>query len=123
MSKVNPSLRERFAEADALRENGDLSAAKTILGQLHQEAPTNLAVLATFGHVCLNFGDLEEAILAFSAAVNLSPKLEAVSLGLFHSLWKLSRRDQAMEELARFQSVSDSADYSRIVREINSLPD
>jgi len=45
--------------------------------------------------------------------------LEAVSLGLFHTLWELEKRAEALEEIKRFQAVADSEDYRQIIREIN----
>ena len=40
-------------------------------------------------------------------------------MGLFHSLWKNERQNEAMEELKRFQTISHSKDYAEIVKEIN----
>jgi hypothetical protein len=42
-----------------------------------------------------------------------------VSKGLFHSLWKLGKQVEALEEVKRFQTISDSEDYREIVKEIN----
>jgi len=61
---------------------------------------------------------LNEAASAFEHAVELAPKLEAVSKGLFHCLWEMGQRDKALEEIKRFQSISDSKDYREIIREI-----
>lgn len=77
------------------------------------------AILAVLGDVCWDLGELENAVSIFKSAVELSPALEAVSLGLFHCLWKLEKRMEALEEIKRFQSISDSEDYRRIVKEIN----
>jgi hypothetical protein len=49
----------------------------------------------------------------------MSPDLESVSKGLFHSLWKQGKLVEALEEVKRFQSISDSEDYQEIIREIN----
>jgi hypothetical protein len=62
---------------------------------------------------------LEEAVSIFKYAIELSPKLEAVSLGLFHCLWQLGKREKAMAEMIRYQSISDSEDYREIIKEIN----
>jgi len=44
---------------------------------------------------------------------------ETYSLGLFHCLWIQGKRDEPLEETKRFMTISDSADYMEIVREIN----
>jgi hypothetical protein len=61
----------------------------------------------------------DEAVTVFESAVKLSPSFEAVSLGLFHSLWKLGKQVEALEEAKRFQSISYSKDYKKIINEIN----
>lgn len=63
----------------------------------------------------------QDAILSFQEAVRLAPKSELASLGLFHSLWKTGREDDAFEEMKRYQSLNDWScqDYLDIVAEIN----
>jgi hypothetical protein len=81
--------------------------------------PTSPAIFTILGDVCWEMELQEEAISAFRGAVRLKPKAEAPSLGLFRCLWELGRLVEAVEEIKRFQSVSHSEDYDRIVKEIN----
>jgi hypothetical protein len=47
----------------------------------------------------------------------ISPASEAVSLiWPFHCLWQLGKREEALEEIKRFQSVSNSEGYREIVK-------
>jgi hypothetical protein len=57
----------------------------------------------------------------FRKLVRLSPCSETASLGLFHSLWSLGREDEALEEIKRFQVLTNfgRADYRTIIAEIN----
>lgn len=111
-------LRESFDLAAKLRDRGDLETAKNILLELSMRDPNSPAILAVLGDVYWDMGALEEAVSAFRHATDLRPTLEAVSLGLFHCLWKLGRREEALEEVKRFQSISDSQDYRKIIEEI-----
>ncbi len=115
-------LEEEFSEATRLHDAGHLERAREVLLDLANRSPQSVRVHAALGHVCWDMQRLDEAVVAFRRATGLSPRLEGVSLGLFNCLWKLGRRDEAMEELRRFQSVADSAEYREIVKEINQKP-
>lgn len=112
-------LKDSFFAAGKLRDNGDLEAAKQLLLDLSKQDPKSPAIFSVLGDVCWDMQLLEEAVDAFRRAVSLAPKLEAASLGLFHCLWELGKRVEAMEELKRFQTTSDSPNYRDIVKEIN----
>jgi predicted Zn-dependent protease len=116
---VNNEVKKVFAEAVRLKKQGELLAAKEMLVSLAASSPHSVAVFAVLGDVYMEMGLLGEAISAFRSAVRLAPKLEGVSLALFHCLWKLNRRDEALEEVKRFMSVSDSVDYREIINELN----
>jgi predicted Zn-dependent protease len=115
---MKKELRESYDRAAKLVDAGDLTAAKSILLDLSVQDPSSPAILAVLGDVSWKMGELEEAAAIFRHAIELRPTLEAVSLGLFHCLWELGKRVEAMEELKRFQTVSDSQDYRAIVKEI-----
>jgi len=116
---LKSDIKNEFAEAVRLQENGDFISAKEKLLRLAEIDPQSAAVFATLGNVYWEMGLLMEAVNTFKRAVGLAPRLEAVSLGLFHCLWTLGKREEAMEEAKRFMSVSDSANYRDIVNEIN----
>ena len=116
---MKEKLKKLFSEAVNLEEAGQIESARKLLLDCVEKDPNCTAALATLGHVCYKMGDWDEAVTVFKRGVKLSPTLEAVSLGLFHSLWKLGRRVEALEETKRFQAISDSEDYREIVKEIN----
>jgi predicted Zn-dependent protease len=113
------NVKEQMSVAVELKEAGQLQAAEEILARLNREDPESATILAVLGDVYWDLGRLSDAVITFSRATRLSPTLEAVSLGLFHCLWKLGRQDEAMEEIKRFQTISDSQDYRDIIEEIN----
>jgi len=90
-----------------------------ILSELAVEEPESPAILAVLGDVCWEMRLLDEAATVFKRAIALAPKLEAVSLGLFHCLWDSGKREEALDEAKRFMSVADSDDYRKIAKEIN----
>lgn len=61
-----------------------------------------------------------KAIPAFRQAVQLTPKSERASLGLFHSLWDANRISEALAEIKRFQTLTHwtCQDYLEIIDEL-----
>src|SRR6266542_3075194 len=112
-------VKQAFSEAVKLKENGDLKSAMQILTELAVEEPESPAILAVLGDVCWEMRLLDEAATVFKRAIALAPKLEAVSLGLFHCLWDSGKREEALDEAKRFMSLADSDDYRKIIKEIN----
>jgi tetratricopeptide (TPR) repeat protein len=116
---VKPELEEQFAEAIKFQDAGQLESAKKILLALTETDPQSIRILAALGLVCWELGYLEEAVRVFTRAIELAPTSEGMSKGLFHCLWNLERKVEALEEIKRFQTISDSEDYRAIVNEIN----
>lgn len=116
---MKESSKKSYEEAVALIKTGDLDSARKKLLNLSVIDPTSTAIYAVLGKVYWDMHLLDEAVNAFRCGTKLNPTLEAVSLGLFHCLWELNKRKEALEEVERFMSVSDSEDYREIVREIN----
>jgi tetratricopeptide (TPR) repeat protein len=112
-------LEAQMSEANKLCEAGQFESARKIYLDLSEKDPQSTRILAGLGLACMGMRALDEAVSVFKRAVELSPALEGVSKGLFHSLWNLERRVEALEELKRFQTISDSEDYTEIVKEIN----
>lgn len=116
---MKKEFEKQFSEAVKLKKTGQFECAKKILLDLQEKDPQSTAILAVLGDICWDMQLLEEAVSTFRRAIELSPTLEAVSLGLFHCLWELGKHEEALEEVKRFQSLSDSEDYREIVKEIN----
>ena len=62
----------------------------------------------------------EKALPCFKKSTELSPKSERASLGLFHSLWSLGKEVEALEEMKRYQRLTNfqCQDYREILGEI-----
>jgi predicted Zn-dependent protease len=108
----------RFESANQLRKSGDAESAIQVLRALVVDFPNQAAAYLIIGDILWDEGELPAATEAFRVATERFPKLEIASLGLFHTLWRQSKTDDAFEEMKRFQSVSHSKDYKEIVDEI-----
>jgi len=86
--------------ARALRARGEL------LGRL--------GALLQLAHVCKLQGHHREAEEYFRAATETSPGLELASLGLFHTLRRLGRNTEALQEALRFLSTRESLGYREL---------
>jgi len=80
--------------------------------------PDSASVHAILGEIFWEQHNLDEAIASFSKAVELSPKSELASLGLFHTLWESGQRQRATEEMNRFLALSKSAQYGKIALQV-----
>lgn len=108
----------RFESANHLRKSGDADSAIRVLRALVADFPNQATAYLIIGDILWDEGRLPAAAAAFRVATKRFPKLETASLGLFHTLWRQSKTDDAFEEMKRFQSVSHSKDYEEIVHEI-----
>ena len=116
---MKEGLEKRFADAIKLQKDNQLELARNLLLELAQQDPRSVRILAALGSVYYDLGAWDEAASVFRRGIAIAPTLEGISKGLFHSLWKLERRVEALEEVKRFQAVSNSDDYLRIIEEIN----
>jgi tetratricopeptide (TPR) repeat protein len=116
-----PELNELFEQGIQLRLSGRFQEAVQVLEAAVRRFPGHAPAFWYLGGIYLH--DLNEATKALShykKAVGLSPRSERASLGVFHSLWKLGRRREAMKELGRFLEVAHSPDYVQILAEVRN---
>jgi len=126
--KKNNYIKSRIDKAEyekalELRDAGKFQETFNILEPLLTKYSQNAGLIIIAADMSYELGNIEKAIELFKQTVSLKPKSETASLGLFHSLWKMKRFDEAFEEMKRFMSVSYSQDYVEIVREINRKSD
>lgn len=111
--------KEEFTKAQALSKKGDLTGELEIMENLVKLNPESAIFRAVLGNIFWCLGELNTAEKEFRRAVKLAPESEKTSLGLFHCLWEQNKKDAAFEEMKRFTKISNSEDYSAIVKEIN----
>lgn len=109
-----------FEEAIELRDSGNLHKAVNKLTQILSGHPKyDTAVLGIMGNIYWELNDLSKAIECYEKAVELNPKSEMASLGLFHTLWKMGKENDAFTEMERFLSISTSEEYSLLLDEMD----
>ena len=107
-----------FQEAVKLRDQGKFDEALVVLERLFSKDPRNLAVLFVMEDLNWDLGRLDKAADFFRLAIDVSHNSETASLGLFHCLWKMGEKVEALDEMERFMSISYSKDYEEILNEI-----
>jgi predicted Zn-dependent protease len=113
-------IRAEVNQAIDLWHAGSLDFALEILLRLADEQPSYPTLHGLLGAVYRSKGDHKSAVGSFRRAVQLSPRKELPSLGLFHSLYALGRKNEAVIEMKRFLSVSKSEEYNRLIVEMNT---
>jgi predicted Zn-dependent protease len=112
--------RKQWALAQERSQLDDLQGTLEILKKLVGEIPESAVLNATFANTLKAVNDIEPAIEHFQTAVKLAPTSELYSLGLFHLFWSQGRQDEAFDEMRRFETISESAEYKKIVAGINA---
>lgn len=103
-----------------LRDAGDFNQALELLRDLTSDAPDDLDILFYYGTILFHLDRFQEASEVFRTFLESRPKNELASLALFHCLWSLGRRREAVDEMKRFMAISDSREYNRLLDEIDA---
>jgi predicted Zn-dependent protease len=113
------AFKDRLLEAKRLSDAGNLGDAAQMLVSLAEECPDDLDVRLTFAGLLFRLKRYAEAAPHFASILEYLPMHEWASLGLFHSLWKIDRRREAIEEIQRFRDAGgDSMEYRRFFKDL-----
>lgn len=116
---MNLGTRKVFDDAVEHKKRGELQKSKEILQELSRQNPETASILAVLGDVYWDLKEIEEAVGCFRKATLIKPLSETVSLALFHCLWNLGRRNEALDEAKRYLNHSDSSDYREMIQEMH----
>ena len=94
-------------QARELTEAGKHDEARLCLLKLLQKEPDNQAALIMLGGAYFSMEKYSEAEMVFERLILMSPGTGRYSIALFNTLWKLSRHDEALEEIKRFMTHAD----------------
>jgi predicted Zn-dependent protease len=114
---ATPEFKDRFQEAVELKNQGRLVEAEQKFHDLLVMNPASASVHAFLADTLWGQGRLTQAITFFRKAVELAPKSEMASLGLFHTLLESGDREGAIAEMDRFLSLSDSEEYQSLAKQ------
>lgn len=118
-SEKKREVRRKLQEALGLRDQGNLERAASDLQDLAHEYQNSEKFHLILGGVLWDLERHEEACSHFRMATLLAPVSDNASLSLFHVLWDIGHYSEALAEMDRFLSISNSDDYLEILRELN----
>jgi len=118
--KKYPAMADQIQTAIDLVRAGKLADAARLLEKTDREFPEQAPILWYLGVCYRDMQKFTDAVAVYRRAVLLAPKNERVSLGLFHALWQSDQKDAALEEIKRFQMLTNWSckDYLAIVAEL-----
>ena len=94
-------------------------AALEVCEQMNKIWPEAGPVSELIGHIYyLGMADLDQAVTYYKKAIKAGPRAEGASLGLFHVLWKMNRENEALDEMRRFLSISNSQAYTELLNDM-----
>ena len=120
---TDEEFRILYDEAFALKRAKRYAEARDSLRRLVLVRPDYAPVHGVLGGVLFELDEFDDAAEEFGIATRLSPRSELASLGLFHALNELGRKDAALAEMVRFTSVRDSAEYDLLRAEMEEKRD
>ncbi len=104
--KEKNKLDSEFNSALDIWHGGDGDKAIKILKNLDTQFPNTPSILGMIGAIYFSLRDWKHSEYYFKRTIEISPKSELASLGLFHSLWEMKNLDKAFEEAKRFVSMN-----------------
>lgn len=114
--------KEDFKKAGALYEKGSIKESLPILEKLVEQRSDCGIYLATLANTYWDLDMHEESESYFSKAVIHAPNSEKISLGYFHLLWDIGKKEDAIREIHRFQENSELSDhYKEMAEKINNI--
>ena len=101
--------------------------ARICLLEILKEEATNKPALIMLGGSYFSLEKYAEAEMVFERLILLEPGIGQFSIGLFNTLWRMNRQEEALEEIKRFLSNADQeienetiAQYLAIINQIES---
>jgi tetratricopeptide (TPR) repeat protein len=98
---------ENIQKARELIEQNRHDEARMCLLEVLKDDPTNKAALIILGGSYFSMEKYAEAEMVFERLILLEPGVGRFSIGLFNTLWKMNRQEEALEEIKRFLSHAD----------------
>lgn len=101
-SNKQNSLNTGLQKAIDMYHEDRLHDAISFLSGLGKKIPSSAKLWGYLGFLNREADRLSEARRCFMRTVELSPKSERASLGLFYTLWRLGEFGDALKEMAQF---------------------
>ncbi|MEO9824262.1 MAG: hypothetical protein ABJF50_07595 [Paracoccaceae bacterium] len=113
---------QQFEKAKEFSREGNLEGQLNIMEGLVMGNPRSALFRAVLANTFWDLGNIVKAEGEFRLAIQLSPKSEKFSLGLFHCLWEQNKTKEAFEERERFTNLVDhSQEYEEMRNDLESF--
>jgi len=117
-AETHPQVFDTITQVVELVADDKIALATERLTALVAQFPQEGFAHAYLAWVLSRAGRHRDAMEHGRAAVQFAPRSERVSLLFFRVLWSADERQQALEEMRRFVSLEDSAEYAQIILEL-----
>lgn len=101
------NIEETIQKAKHFVDEGLHDEARMCLLEVLKEQATNKAALIMLGGSYFSMEKYAEAEMVFERLILLEPGIGQFSIGLFNTLWRMNRQEEALEEIKRFLSHAD----------------
>jgi tetratricopeptide (TPR) repeat protein len=98
---------ETIQKAKQFIDQNQHDEARMCLLEVLKDDPTNKAALIMLGGSYFSMEKYAEAEMVFERLILLEPGVGKFSIGLFNTLWRMDRQEEALEEIKRFLSHAD----------------
>lgn len=101
------SSEEKLQQAQEFIAANQHDEARMCLLEILKEDATNKPALIMLGGSYFSMEKFAEAEMVFERLILLEPGVGQFSIGLFNTLWRMDRQEEALEEIKRFLSNAD----------------
>lgn len=101
------SSEEKLQQAQEFIAANQHDEARMCLLDILKEDATNKPALIMLGGSYFSMEKFAEAEMVFERLILLEPGVGQFSIGLFNTLWRMDRQEEALEEIKRFLSNAD----------------
>jgi len=115
------NIKQTLDKARQLVEAGNNEKARLCLLELLQEEPDQQTALIMLGGTYFVSEMYTEAEMVFQRLVLLDPGMGKASIALFNTLWKMDRREEALEEIRRFIQHADQEAEQETIEQYQSI--
>jgi predicted Zn-dependent protease len=104
---MSQDTEQKLHNARSLSEAGQHEDARMCLLELLKDEPDNQTALIMLGGAYFAMEKYAKAEMVFERLVLMEPGTGQFSIALFNTLWKMDRREEALEEVKRFMEHAD----------------
>ena len=118
---MSVNIEQKLHNARSLSEAGQHEDARMCLLEILKEEPENQTALIMLGGAYFAMGKYAEAEMVFERLVLMGPGTGQFSIALFNTLWKMDRREEALEEIKRFMEHANHAEEANTIAQYISI--